>query len=58
MFGILYINEDGFRQFEVFDTQDEARERANNLACMGTGADVTVFDYDAISKTYIEFYRV
>ena len=59
MFGVLYITEDGYRQFEILDTQDEARRRAIDMTTMSGGAaDATVFDYDANTNTYIEFYKV
>ena len=57
MFGVLvdWGNDDS-RTFEIFQTQKEATEYAENTACMGFR--VTVFDYDKESNQYIEFYSL
>lgn len=55
MFGVLYETDDG-KVFHICRTQEEAKNEADNLACMGYA--VTVFDYDIDSKTYLEFYSI
>ena len=55
MFGVLYRDEDGLN-FKVFKEQIDASNFANNMACMAT--EVTVFDYEVDSQTYLEFYKI
>lgn len=55
MFAIMYNTEDG-KEIKICKTQDEAIIQANKISRMGY--QVTVFDYDSDSNTYIEFYTI
>ena len=55
MFAIMYKSEDG-AVFKICKTSDEAREKANNIACMGY--EVTIFDYDTEAGEYVEFCKI
>lgn len=57
MFAVLYTTEDGSREFRICDTYEEAQQVATDAAC-GLGCEVTVFDYDADSKTFCEWYII
>ena len=55
MFAVMYETEEG-KVIKTCKELDEAHELANNTACMGYA--VTVFDYDADSQTFLEFYSM
>lgn len=55
MFAVMYEMEDG-RVFKIYQELGEAQQVANSIACMGT--QVTVFDYDLDSESFVEFYTV
>ena len=55
MFAIMYNTEDG-KVFKICKTLEEAQNRAAGLSC--SGYEVTVFDYDIESETYLEFYTI
>ena len=53
-FTILFKDEDGMMVFKRFETLEEARTKANTIALMGH--EVSVFDYDAETDEYLEFF--
>ena len=56
MFGVGYeVNGEKF--FKVCEDMTEAQNEANNISCMGI-CEVTVYDYDTETKTFMEFYTV
>lgn len=55
MFAIEYKTEEG-KVFKIFNDLGEAQVAANNIACNGN--EVTVFDYDMYSETFVEFYTI
>lgn len=54
-FAVMVEDAEG-RIFTLYRTQEEARNAANNAACMGY--EVTVFDYDKTTGEYLEFYTI
>lgn len=54
MFGLLYLGDDGM-VFEIFDTLDNARNRAKTCLVMGCDK-VTVFDYNKGQDMFLEFF--
>ena len=55
MFAVMIDSAEG-RIFTIYKTLEDARDAANGAACMGYGA--TVFDYDAETGEYLEFYTI
>lgn len=55
MFAVMTESAEG-RIFTIYKTLEDARNAANNAACMGYG--VTVFDYDEETDEYLEFYTI
>ena len=55
MFAIMYEGQDG-KSFRIYDTIEEMMKDRNDLSIKGY--QVTVFDFDSDSKTFIEFYTI
>lgn len=57
MFAVMFYDHEGeSKSIKVCKTFDEAENLARNIACRGYA--VTVFDYDADSQTFLEFYSI